>query len=64
MDNMKYVGLIAGTLIGLIIASTHTNSLYDVEVYNALPVALGMIGYGVGALLPGVRDLLSKLDRK
>ena len=43
---IKYLGIIVGTIVGLLITNSHSG--YD--FYLVLPVPLGIIGYAIGAL--------------
>ena len=45
LKKYKYIGLIVGTIVGLVIAMNDQNL-----VSTLLPIPLGMICYGVGAL--------------
>jgi hypothetical protein len=55
MNKLRYVGLIIGTVVGLVFAfsSKGGTDLQDVQagLYHLLPIPFGMIGYGLGALL-------------
>lgn len=51
MNKLSYVGLIIGTVVGLGFSIIQPGvSAFQGEFYNLLPIPLGMIGYGVGAL--------------
>ncbi len=58
MNKLKYVGLIVGTIVGLVIAKVAQPDLMNL----LLPVPLGIIGFGIGALFSR-SEASSKSDR-
>jgi hypothetical protein len=51
MKKAKYIGMIVGVAIGLLMAWMKMDSnSYVTQLWDATPVPFGMIGYAIGAL--------------
>jgi hypothetical protein len=51
MGKLRYLGLIGGTVLGLVIVNSH----HPNDFYTFFPVPFGIIGYGIGALFGSER---------
>jgi hypothetical protein len=49
MKKAKFIGMIIGAVIGLLMAYGDTTDIHSL-FWNATPVPFGMIGYAIGAL--------------